>query len=163
MGFQAQAAQKVVSPMPFWSDTSPSIQLFTGPIEDNDYTLPNVVVSGIPTGVTLVRVAATLKVRAIENLAANINYISGDCSIRVKKSTGAWGVDDVAAIDLPSNMWTIAASTRESGDVVPGDNDVKAEVDGNGTYNLRFEDVAIAFDSLLLNDIEVCLTFFFRS
>lgn len=150
-----------VSPMDFWSDGDDVIDL---PVVAADIDLPNIVVSGLPSGVTLLRVVAILKVRAIENTSASgANAINGAQAIRVKKSTGTWGVDDIAAIDLPDNLWTVAASTRESGDVLVGDNDLKNEVDGDGTYNLRFENALVDYASLRLNDILVGLKFYFRA
>lgn len=153
--------KKGISPITFWSDTEDQIALTQA---SADFNLPDVVVSGLPTGISLTRVVAILKIRAIENTnAGGANAINGACTIQVKKSTGTWGVDDVAAINLTDDMWNVAASTRESGDVVIGDNDVKSEVDGNATYNLRFEDVAVDLDNLQLNDILVGLMFFFTT
>jgi len=154
--------EKAINYFDFWSDSDDVIDL--GPGEAADVNLPNVVVSGLPTGVSLARVVAILKVRAIENTAGGgANAIDGAQAIRVKKSTGAWGVDDLAAINLPDNLWTVAASTRESGDVLVGDNDVKGEVDGDATYNLRFENQVVDLDVLRLNDALVGLRFYFNT
>jgi len=125
-----------------------------------DTDLPDVVISGIPAGATLDKVLVFLIVRAIENTnAGGANAIQGAQNIRIKKSTGAWGVDDVIAIPLTDNMWTVAASTREFGDVIGGDDahDVKSEVDGNATYNLRFEDADVDLNNLRLNDVQVLI------
>jgi len=125
-----------------------------------DTNLPDVVISGVPAGATLDKVLVFLIVRAIENTnAGGSNAIEGAQNIRIKKSTGAWGVDDIIAIPLTDNMWTVAASTREFGDVIGGDDahDVKSEVDGNATYNLRFEDANVDFDFLRLNDVQVLI------
>jgi len=149
-----------VSPIDFWSEGDDVIDL---PAVAADMDLPDVVVSGIPSGVVLVRVVGLLKIRAIENTnAGGANAIVGAQAIRVKKSTGAWGVDDIAAIDLPDNLWTIGLSTREAGDILIGDNDLKAKVDGNGTYNLRFENALVDLASLRLNDVMSGLRFYFR-
>lgn len=153
--------QKAVSPLNFWSDSEVEIDLTQA---EDDFDLPDVVVSGIPAGISLIRVVVLLKVRAIENTNAGAaNAINGACAIRVMKSGGTWGVDDMAAINLPDNLWTVAASTRESGDVLIGDNDVKAKVDGNGTYNLRFEDTEVDLDYLRLNDVLVGLRLYFTT
>lgn len=168
MGYGINAAvieaeiQKAVTWLDFWSDSADVIDLGTPAADVN---LPDVVVSGLPAGVAMVRVVAILKVRAIENTSSSgANAISGAQAIRVMKSTGTtWGVDDVAAIDLPNNLWTVAASTRESGDVLIGDNDVKGEVDEDATYNLRFEDSLVDYDSLRLNDVLVGLRFYFTT
>jgi len=125
-----------------------------------DTNLPDVVISGLPAGFTLDKVLVFLIVRAIENTnAGGANAIEGAQNIRIKKSTGAWGVDDIIAIPLTDNMWTVAASTREFGDVIGGDDahDVKSEVDGNATYNLRFEDANVDLDFLRLNDVQVLI------
>ena len=125
-----------------------------------DTNLPDVVISGIPAGATLDKVLVFLIVRAIENTnAGGSNAIEGAQNIRIKKSTGAWGVDDIIAIALTDNMWSVAASTREFGDVIGGDDahDVKSEVDGNATYNLRFEDANVDLDFLRLNDVQVII------
>ena len=125
-----------------------------------DTNLPDVVISGIPAGATLDKVLVFLIVRAIQNTnAGGANAIEGAQNIRVKKSTGAWGADDIIAIPLTDNMWTVAASTREFGDLIGGDDahDVKSEVDGNATYNLRFEDANVDLDFLRLNDVQVMI------
>lgn len=145
--------------MTWWSDVDDEILL---PAAAADVNLPDVVVAGIPSGKTLVQAIVILKVRAIENTnAGGTNAIQGAQNIRVKKNTGSWGVDDVAAINLADNMWLVAASTREFGDVVVGDNDVKSEVDGNATYNLRFENADVDLASLKLNDVQVGIRIWF--
>jgi len=144
-----------VSPMDFWSDLDDVIDL---PAVAADTALPNVVVSGVPSGVGLDRVVVILKARAIENTnAGGPNAINGAQNIQVRKALGAWA----NAINLADNQWTVAASTRESGDVLIGDNDVKATVDGDGTYNLQFANALVDLASLRLNDVMVGLRFHF--
>lgn len=153
--------QKAVSPIQFWSDVEDQIALTQA---SGNFNLPDVVVSGIPSGVSLIRVVAIIKIRAIENTSASgANAINGATQIKVKKSTGTWGVDDVIAINLADDMWNVAASTRESGDVVIGDNDVKSTVDEDATYNLRFDTTAVDYNNLQLNDILVGLIFYFTT
>jgi len=141
----------------FLSTISAQIDL---PAAATDTNLPDVVISGLPAGFTLDKVLVFVIVRAIENTnAGGSNAIEGAQNIRIKKSTGAWGVDDIIAIPLTDNMWSVAASTREFGDVIGGDDahDVKSEVDGNATYNLRFEDANVDLDFLRLNDVQVLI------
>lgn len=146
-----------VSPMDFWSDLDDVIDLPVGP---TDTALPSVVVSGLPAGVTLDRVVAILKVRAIENTnAGGPNAIDGAQVIQVQKGAGAWAT----AINLADNQWTVAASTREAGDVLIGDNDIKATVDGDATYNFQFDAAAVDLASLRLNDVIVGLRFYFST
>ena len=142
---------------PFWSDSDDVIDL---PAVAAPTALPSVVVSGLPSGMTLERVDVTLKVRAIENTnAGGPNAIQGAQVIQVQKGAGAW----VTAINLPDNLWTVAASTREAGDVLIGDNDVKTTVDGDGTYNFRLPSALVDLASLRLNDVLVGLRFFFST
>jgi len=146
-----------ISCMTFLSTINAQINL---PAAAADTNLPDVVISGLPAGFTLDKVLVFVIIRAIENTnAGGANAIEGAQNIRIKKSTGAWGVDDVIAIPLTDNMWTVAASTREFGDVIGGDDahDVKSEVDGNATYNLRFEDANVDLDFLRLNDVQVLI------
>lgn len=143
--------------MDFWSDVDDVIDL---PAVAADTALPNVVVSGLPAGLTIDRVVALLKVRAVENTnAGGANAIKGAQNIQVRKAAGSW----VAAINLADNQWLVAASTRESGDVLIGDNDVKATVDGDGTYNFQFASALVDLASLRLNDVLVGLRFFFSA
>lgn len=156
--------RKAVTSLDFWSDPDDVIDL--GPGESTDVDLPSVGVAGLPSSISLVRVVAMLKVRAIENTSASgANAIKGAQAIRVKPSDKSWGdaTFDLAAIDLPDNLWTVAASTRELGDVLIGDNDVKVAASGNGTYNLRFEDQVVDYDQLRLNDVMVGLRFYFTT
>jgi len=138
----------------WFSDASDVINL---PATATDINLSDVVLPNI-TG-TIVRVYVGIKFRMIENTSASgANAIQGAQNIRIKKSSGAWGTDDIAAINLADNQWTVAASTREGGDIQMGDNDVVSEVDAfNATYNLRFEDADVDYDYLRLNDVQVFL------
>ncbi len=144
----------------FWSQSDDVIDL---PAVAEDINLPAVAVLGLPSGVSLTKVVAILKVRAIENTnAGGPNAIQGAQAIRIKKATGTWGVDDIVAITLPDNLWTVPASTREAGDLLIGDTDLKAEVDGDGAYNLRFENALVDLANLRLNDVLVGLRFFYE-
>ncbi len=151
-----QIKSKGRQPMDFWSDVDDEIDL---PAVAADTTLPSVVVSGVPSDAKLERVVAMLKVRAIENNAGGANGIKGTQNIQVRKVGGSW----VNAINLADNQWLVAASTREFGDILIGDNDVKATVDGDGTYNFQFASALVDLASLRLNDVLVGLRFFFST
>ena len=141
----------------FWSDLDDVIDL---PAIAADTALPAVVVSGLPSGLTIDKVVVMLKTRTIENTnAGGPNAINGAQNIQVRKGAGVWA----NAINLPDNLWTVAASTREAGDVLIGDNDVKATVDGDGTYGLQFDNALVDLASLRLNDVMVGLRFFFSA
>lgn len=143
--------------MDFWSDVDDVIDL---PAVAADTALPSVVVSGVPSHAKLERVVALLKVRAIENTnAGGTNGINGAQNIQVQKGAGTLAT----AINLADNQWLVAASAREAGDILVGDNDVKATVDGDGTYNFQFTSALVDLASLRLNDVLVGLRFYFST
>ena len=141
----------------FWSDVDDVVDL---PAIAADIALPSVVVSGLPAGAVLDKVVTMLKVRAIENTnAGGPNAINGAQNIQVRKGAGAW----VNAINLTNNQWLVAASTREAGDVLIGDNDLKATVDGDATYGFQIDNALVDLANLRLNDLIVGLRFYFAT
>jgi len=131
---------RAVSMMEFWSDNQPATTL-TPAI--TNVALPSVIVAGLPSGVTILRVTGMINIRRFANTHANANAIDGAAVINIKKSTGAWGTDDVALINIPDNSWAVpgagAVTMKENGILTEGDNNASSEVDGNATYNLRFD------------------------
>jgi len=156
MSLLTKSVPKARTIIEYWSDSDDVIDL---PAVAANTALPSIVVSGLPSGLTLTRVVALLKVRAIENTnVGGPNAIQGAQNIQVRKGAGAWA----SAINLPDNLWTVAASTREAGDVLVGDNDVKTTVDGDGTYNFQFTSALVDLAVLRLNDVLVGLRFYFE-
>jgi hypothetical protein len=158
MGFgpAPATATTVRERMDFWSDVDDKIEI-DGAAADLDF--PSVVVSGLPASCTLVRVIAMLKYSHRKDTSAADNYIDvASKTLRVKKSTGSWGTDDVVAIDMPINSLYTTKSTKEGGDLVIGD---KSEVDGNATYNFRSEQtnrsdaISALADHLELYDVQM--------
>jgi len=150
--------ESLATPVDFWSMTVNVIDL---PAAPTDVTLPDIVVGELPGSTVVARVVAILKMRVIENTnAGGPNAINGAQAVRIKRSTGIWGVHDIAAIYLPDNLWTVAASTREMGDVLIGNIDLKAVANGTGAYNFRFEDARVDLNYLRLNDVMVGLRFY---
>ena len=157
----AAKVASLASPIDFWSETDDVLNL---PAAATDVGLPDVAVSDLPPGTSVVRVVAILKCRVIENTnAGGVNAINGVQSIRIKPVSGVWGVDDTAAIDLADNLWTVAASTREMGDLLIGSNDLKSVVTGPGSYNFRFENARVDLDYLRLNDVMVGLRLYLKA
>lgn len=153
--------ESLATPVDFWSTVVNVIDL---PSLATDVNLPDVAVGELPAGAVVARVVVIFKVRAIENTnAGGPNAINGVQSIRGKKSTGAWGIDDLPAINLPDNLWKVAASTREMGDILIGSSDLKPVASGPGAYNFRFEDARADLDYLRLNDVMVGLRFYLRA
>jgi hypothetical protein len=148
----------------FWSDVQPSVII---PAVATDLDFPSVTIpaSGIPTGSIITSVRAIIKWRKQVDTSTALNKISASSkTIRVKKSTGTWGVDDIVAINVPNNSLSTDASATEGGDLITGTSDIKAEVDAiNATYNFRSEetnrtDAIIATGaSLTLVDVQTAL------
>jgi hypothetical protein len=146
----------------FWTKMEDSSPTITIPAVAADLTFPDVVIDALPTNATIVKVECMLKYRYQEDTSGGANAIDGaNKTIRVKKSTGGWGTDDLIAIKFPDNSLDTDASTKEGGDVLFGGLDVKAEVDGAATYNFRSDETnrsdAIVVDtaSLVLGDVQM--------
>ena len=141
--------------MDFWSGYEDLITI-TG--TSSDITLPSVTVLGIPSGATFLRVLVMLKYRTLEDTSAVDNKLSTagpvTPAVQVKETVSGSFTDAITLID---DMFQIAASTREGGDVLIGNTDVKSEVDANDTYALQLDDVLADGANLLLRDVQVGL------
>lgn len=148
-----------VSYIDFWSDIDDLITLSTTTTNE---TLLDVVVADIPAADTVLRVIGMLNIRELEDSSTAANAVNGAFDLKVKKSTGAWGTDDVALINIINNTLLTPASGTTTGNIIYGDEDVASEVDGNATYNFRFDgNCFVDGDSLLLRDVQVGLRVYF--
>jgi len=137
----------------FYSEVQISVTI---PAAAADTNLPNVVLPNIRG--TIREVYVGLKFRMIENTNVAANKMDTAQAVRIKENGGAWGVDDLAAINIVDDQWAVALSTREGGDVQVGTINVAAEVNAfNATYNVRFEDANADVASLVLYDVQVFL------
>lgn len=135
--------------MDFWSASQEEISATNVAA---DLSLPDVVVAGIPSNATIERAIAIFKFRAVENTNAGVNKLDGAQEIQVRDdSPSAW----VDAINFVDDMFSLAATTREGGDVIIGAIDVSATVDGNDTYNFQWDEALADADGLYFNDIAV--------
>jgi hypothetical protein len=132
-----------------------------------DLTFPDIVVAALPSDLTIKKVVLILSVRALADISAADNYINGAAkTLRIKKASGAWGVDDVVGITFPNQGLYCKASAKEAGPVIIGDTDLSALVNANGIYNVASRqtvsgDALVAFGaSLELYDIQVGLRIF---
>lgn len=148
-----------------WSAPADKITVVVGPA---DTTFPDIVVSGLPAGLTIQKVVLILTIRAIFDTSAADNYINAASkTLRIKKSTGAWGTDDIIAITFAQNSLYTLASTKEPGPVIIGTADLSSVVDDNATYNVmsnqtqRSDAIVAAGANLELYDIQVGLRVFY--
>jgi len=150
-----------VSCMEFWSITDAVLDL---PAAVADVNCPNIIVSGLPAGATIIEVLGMIQFRKIANLnAGGANAIVGAQNIVIKISTQVdWAEADIF-FPLVDNQWELAAATSEGGGIFIADNasDCHDEVTGNGTYNVRFDQVLVDQNTLSLYDLKVGLRILF--
>lgn len=151
--------------MDFWS--APEDKLTVTDTAGN-ISFPNIVVSGLPSGLTIRRVVLIMTCRALEEDSGSDNYVNAASkTIRVKVSTGAWLGESIVAITFAQNSLYCKASSKEAGPVIVGDADIKSVVTGNGTYNVMSnhddtaDAVVVLAASMYLYDVQVGLRVFY--
>lgn len=137
----------------FWS-TVDDIVTITSTAADT--ALPNVVLPDI-TG-TIVRVYGGMVIAKIKDTSTSANAVNVAQKIRVKKSTGAWDVDDVDIIDVPDNSLYCDGSETRGGVAWIGTYDASSEVDAfNATYNVQWEDADVDGNNMEIYDVQTFL------
>lgn len=149
----------------FWS--APADKITVTNVAAN-LTFPDIVVAGLPSGLTTQRVVLILAVRALNDTSAADNYINAaGRTLRIKPAAGAWGTDDIVAITFAQNSLYCAANMKEPGPVIIGASDLSSVVNANGTYNImsnqtdRGDAVVAAGADLELYDVQVGLRIFY--
>jgi len=152
---------KIVSHMDFWSENDDDITITNAHTNIN---LPNIVVAGLPTGVTLIRAIVMLKIALIRDSSGSDNAID-ETAMVVQIDADNGFANPITAIDIKDNSWSVDVSTSpdRGGDVEIGDNDVKAELNANpnATYYLRLYNAEADGNNLLLKDVKVGLRIYF--
>lgn len=150
---------RIISSMDFWSDETASVTLTAGG-ETGVVALPSVTIA-IPTGVTILRVVALIKIALIRDSSGSDNAVdvaTGHVEVR-SDAPGTW----TTAINVPDNAWSVDVSTSadRGGNVLVGSIDIKAEVDANDTYEFEFDDIGVDGNNLLLLDVITGLKVYF--
>lgn len=143
---------RVLCSMDFWSIPQTAVVVPAGAAPQ---TLPDVVVD-LPAGVTVVKATAMFKFRMLANAGA-ANKLAGDQFIQIQKAAGAFA----NAISLVADQFGIAEATREGGDIVIGDLNVVATVDGNETYGFQWTDALADIAGLTFNDLQMGIRVFY--
>jgi len=149
--------RRMMNPMDFWS--VPVEEVIVTNVATNR-ALPDVVVAGLPGGVTVRRAVALFKFRIVAEKSSGVNKLNGAQEIQVRDSTPSAWMD---AINFVDDLFTLDADQREGGDAIIGAIDVSAIVDGNDTYNLQWENALADGNSLNFNDVQVGLRIWFVS
>ena len=148
-------ANRAVFNLDFWSIAQEEAQI---PAVAADVTLPSVTISGLPSGFQLVRIAALFKFRACDNVAVSANKLSGTQYIQCSPNQWVW----TNAIDFSDDMFGVAASTREGGDLFVGSRDLKTLVSADGTMYFKWAQARADAASLNFNDVQTGLRIYFR-
>jgi len=147
---KASHARQLFS-MDFWSLPQEEVAITNAA---GDKSLPSITIADLPAGAVIVRAIVMLKFRTIENTNVAANKLNGVQEIQIRDdSPSAW----IDAINLVDDMFGLAASTREGGDVIIGAIDVSATVDGNDTYNVQWDEALADADGINFNDAQVGL------
>lgn len=164
----------IINSITFWSDLQATVTIAS---TASDLDFPSVTISGLSLRST--PYAATYRIHSAilllkyaqkEDTSGSANAINGtNKTIRVMESGGAWGTDDIIAIDIPDNTLATAASTKEGGDIIIGNHDIKSVVTGDLTILVRSEQtnrgdaILVDGDSLILRDVQCGIKVYLKS
>jgi hypothetical protein len=128
----------VTAPNMSWAGTLAKV-IVPGTGADLDF--PDVVVAGIPTGVTLKRATCALVVGFTLDTSTAENQIKTGTTddIRIMLAGGSWGTNDLLAIPVPALSFETKLSDYGAGGPIFGNTDIKAII-ANGTFNFRSEE-----------------------
>ncbi len=107
-----------------------------------DLDFPDVIVSGLPSGLFIAKADFVLVIGALFDTSSSENQIDqASKTIRVKKSTGDWSEagDQAVALTFANNGLQTDADAYRGGVVLFGATDIKSIVDGDATYEFRSE------------------------
>lgn len=145
-------ARSRLSYMEFWSETDPDIAVNAVAA---DASLPNIVVAGLPSGAVVKRCLMEFRHgKRVESGGAGNATVSAQV-MSIDSASGRGSV--VTAINVPDNSFHTAANATEYGLPIIGDNDVSAEVTGNGTFYPTWELADVDAASLTFHDVQVGL------
>lgn len=106
-----------------------------------DLDFPSVVVSGLPSGLSIAKADFVLVCGALFDTSGAENQVDqASKTIRVKVSTGSWGSDDIVALTFGNLSLQTDADAYRGGVVLYGSADIKSVISGDGTYNFRSEE-----------------------
>lgn len=124
-----------------------------------DLALPDIPVTGIPSGVTVKRAILMFKFGIAQDTSGSVNKLDDNAgantpAIQIRTDTPSAYTDGITIVD---NTLNLAALGRRGGDVWIGTIDLSSLVTGNDIYNTLFDDAKADGSNLLLYDIQVGL------
>jgi hypothetical protein len=147
---EAKLSAGELPPRDFWSQYAPQVQLTT---VTEDKALPEITIEGLPAGAVIIRARMLCKFRILENTSANLNSLNGAQNIQARKQIdGDW----ITGIALAGGEMAVQASTRETGDVLLGTQDIASQIPASGgQVDLRWANARATQDNLNFNDVQV--------
>ena len=139
----------------YWSDLVEEVAV-TGTQSTVAITGGNVVVADLPSGATIVRAIVMMKFRMVENTYAGVNKLDAAAALPMQVDD-AGNTGWLTCLDFVDDAFTLADSVREGGDVVIGDIDVTARVDGNDTYDFQWLNAKADQNNIQFNDVQMGL------
>jgi len=118
------------------------------------YALPSITIAGLPSGISIVKAAMMLKFRAMEELSGANGYLDGSQQVQAQKAIGGtW----TASIQLLDEQLRCPSLSREFGDVLIGNIDIKAQLPANDDV-MQFRWLSakvVAGSSIRFEDLQV--------
>jgi len=140
-----------------WAEILPQVQLGMAP---SNQFLGQIMISGLPEGVAIVRAVVMVKYRLVENTNAAENYLDGDQNIEAMLTPEG---ELTLALTLLDQIIRVPASTREAGDVLMGTEDISSQITGNGdVLAIQWTQSLAAQDSLNFQDVQAGLRIWFK-
>jgi hypothetical protein len=148
---------RVISSLDLWSSFVPQVILTSAAA---DIQLPSLTIAGLPSDVSVVRAISLVKYRMIENIFGDLNSLATPQSIQAQKEVdGTW----LRAFQFNGGECAVPGTSRESGDVIMGTEDISAQVPVNGqVINFLWSGSQSIQDSLIFQDVQVGLRIWFK-
>jgi len=150
---EAASTARVLCSMDFWSDLVEEVAV-TGTQSTVAITGGNVVVADLPAGATITRAIAMMKFRMVENTYAGVNKLDAASALPMQVDD-AGNTGWLTCIDFVDDAFTLAASTREGGDVIISDTDIAARIDANDTYDFQWLNAKADQNNIQFNDVQM--------
>ncbi len=154
----------LISSMDFWSIPDDEVSIGAAPAT---IALPSVMIAGLPSGATVVRVVAMVNIRQIRNSdIGNPNWLDGNTVpgtsqvFQVRKDTpGTWR-DAMKFVDF--QFYGQVGDSYYNGYSIVGTLDVSNEVDSDDTYEFQFLLSKANADHLFWFDVHTGLRVYFK-
>ena len=143
----------VVLQVDYWGDIVPVITL--GSVA-TDINLPDIDLDILPLGLEVKHAHLMFAPRVIEYANGNLqsNAIDGTQYITIKEQSDTWS-SALNGLLLPDGLYEIQKNAEQNGGVFVSSLDVHSLLNGNGTYNLRFENGKVDANYLVFRDVQV--------